>query len=35
MMRGNFRHLIVLDGNEVVGMVSVRDIVREWAGQAG
>jgi CBS domain-containing protein len=31
MMRGGFRHLVVLDGHEVAGMLSVRDIVREWA----
>jgi len=31
MMRGGFRHLIVLDADEVVGMISVRDIVRAWA----
>jgi CBS domain-containing protein len=31
MMRGNFRHLIVIDGHEVVGMLSVRDIVRAWS----
>jgi CBS domain-containing protein len=33
MLRGGFRHLVVLDGNEVAGMLSVRDIVRAWAGQ--
>jgi CBS domain-containing protein len=32
MMRGGFRHLIVLDSGEVAGIVSVRDIVRCWAG---
>jgi CBS domain-containing protein len=30
MVRGGFRHLIVLDGGEVSGIVSVRDIVRAW-----
>jgi CBS domain-containing protein len=30
MTHGNFRHLIVLDHREPVGMVSVRDIVRCW-----
>ena len=30
MTRGGFRHLIVIDGGEVVGMVSMRDIVRCW-----
>jgi CBS domain-containing protein len=32
MVRGGFRHLIVLDDGEVTGIVSVRDIVRAWAG---
>lgn len=31
MTRGGFRHLIVLDGNEIAGMLSVRDIVRAWS----
>jgi CBS domain-containing protein len=31
MLRGNFRHLIVLDGRELMGVVSVRDIVRCWS----
>jgi CBS domain-containing protein len=31
MTRGKFRHLIVLDSGEVVGIVSVRDIVRCWS----
>jgi CBS domain-containing protein len=30
MVRGSFRHLIVLDGGETVGILSVRDIVRCW-----
>ncbi|HMD51170.1 MAG TPA: CBS domain-containing protein [Solirubrobacteraceae bacterium] len=30
MVRGGFRHLIVLDGGEAVGILSVRDIVRCW-----
>jgi len=30
MVRGGFRHLIVLEQGEVVGIVSVRDIVRAW-----
>ena len=30
MVRGGFRHLLVVDGGETVGIVSVRDIVRCW-----
>jgi len=30
MVRGRFRHLVVLDGGDVVGILSVRDIVRCW-----
>src|ERR1035438_7808397 len=32
MVRGGFRHLIVLDRGETVGILSVRDIVRCWTG---
>jgi CBS domain-containing protein len=31
MLRGGFRHLIVLEGQEPAGVVSVRDIVRCWS----
>ncbi len=30
MVRGKFRHLIVVDGSELVGVLSMRDIVRVW-----
>jgi CBS domain-containing protein len=30
MVRGGFRHLVVLENGEVAGMLSVRDIVRCW-----
>ncbi len=30
MVRGSFRHLVVLEQGEVAGIVSVRDIVRCW-----
>jgi CBS domain-containing protein len=32
MVRGRFRHLIVVDGGELVGILSLRDIVRAWTG---
>ena len=30
MVKGNFRHLVVVDGGETVGVLSMRDIVRCW-----
>ena len=30
MVRGGFRHLVVIDNGEIVGILSVRDIVRLW-----
>ncbi len=32
MISGGFRHLVVVDDGEPVGVVSMRDIVRCWAG---
>lgn len=34
MVRGGFRHIIVVDGPEVVGILSMRDIVRSWTADA-
>ncbi|HWB34645.1 MAG TPA: CBS domain-containing protein [Rugosimonospora sp.] len=31
MVRGGFRHLVVLEDGEVLGIISVRDILRVWA----
>jgi len=30
MVRGGFRHLVVVDGGSMVGILSMRDIVRVW-----
>jgi CBS domain-containing protein len=32
MVKGSFRHLVVTDGAEIVGILSVRDVVRVWTG---
>jgi CBS domain-containing protein len=33
MVRGGFRHLAVVEGREIVGILSMRDIVRVWSGE--
>jgi CBS domain-containing protein len=33
MVRGGFRHLVVLDAGDVLGVISVRDILRCWVKQ--
>ena len=32
MVRGGFRHLVVVEGGELAGILSMRDIVRCWTG---
>jgi CBS domain-containing protein len=32
MIRGGFRHLVVVDGSDLAGILSMRDIVRVWTG---
>jgi CBS domain-containing protein len=32
MIGGGFRHLVVVDGSKLVGVLSMRDIVRVWSG---
>ncbi len=32
MVRGGFRHLVVVDSGELVGILSMRDVVRVWFG---
>ena len=34
MVRSGFRHLVVIEGGEVIGLLSMRDIVRVWAEAA-
>jgi CBS domain-containing protein len=31
MVRGGFRHLVVVGGHDVIGLLSMRDIVRAWS----
>lgn len=31
MVKGGFRHLVVVEGQDIVGLLSMRDIVRCWS----
>ena len=33
MVRGGFRHLVVVEGGDLAGILSMRDIVRVWTGE--
>ena len=35
MVSGGFRHLVVCEGDEVVGVLSVRDVLRAWTERGG
>ena len=35
MVSGGFRHLVVCEGDEVVGVLSVRDVLRAWTEGGG
>jgi CBS domain-containing protein len=32
MLRGGFRHLVVMGDQGVLGVISVRDVIRAWVG---
>jgi signal-transduction protein with cAMP-binding, CBS, and nucleotidyltransferase domain len=34
MVKGTFRHIIVLEGSEIAGILSMRDIVSRWVREA-
>ena len=34
MVSGGFRHLLVVEGSDVTGLLSMRDIVRAWTTAA-
>src|SRR3954447_768807 len=33
MVKGKFRHLVVVDGGDLIGILSIRDIVRCWVSE--
>ena len=35
MLSGNFRHLVICADDDVVGVLSVRDIVKAWSTREG
>jgi CBS domain-containing protein len=35
MVSGGFRHLVVVDGTDLVGVLSMRDVVRRWSKDTG